>query len=144
MTTSSAPAWLTALGALASGTPAQIYVDLDWLLKAGLWTPLVCYTAEEIAAEWGVPRQVADLPLRQLAREGRIRQSPPGYVAAGPRTAAAPAQGTRRQARGPATPPSAARAGMTGHEPQQAPASQPSLHEAIQQTRESLEHTPPP
>jgi hypothetical protein len=91
VTTSSAPAWLTAPRALAGGSPAQIYVDLDWLLKAGLWTPLVHYTAEALAAEWGVPRQVAALPLRQLAREGRIRQSPPGYVAAGTRSAAAPA-----------------------------------------------------
>jgi hypothetical protein len=111
VTTSSARAGLTAPGALATGTPAQIYLDLDWLLKAGLWTPLVHYTAEAIAAEWGVPRQVADLPLRQLAREGRIQQSPPGYVAAGTRSAAAPAG---------------------------------SPHEAIQQTRGSLEHTPPP
>jgi hypothetical protein len=91
VTTSSARVGLTAPGALATGTPAQIYLDLDWLLKAGLWTSLVHYTAEAIAAEWGVPRQVADLPLRQLAREGRIQRSPPGYVAAGTRSAAAPA-----------------------------------------------------
>jgi hypothetical protein len=86
VTTSSAPAWLTAPGALASRSPAQIYADLDWMLKTGLWTPLSRCTAEAIAAEWGVPREVAGLPLRQLAREGRIRRSPPGYVAAGTRT----------------------------------------------------------
>ena len=115
MTASSARAGLTAPGALAAGTPAQIYLDLDWLLKAGLRTPLVHYTAEAIAAEWGVPRQVAGLPLRQLAREGRIQQSPPGYVA----PARHPAQRRR-----------CAEAG--------------SPHEAIQQTRGSPEHTPPP
>ena len=88
MTTSSAR---TEPAAPATSTPAQIYLDRDRLLKAGPRTPPAHYTAEAIAAERGVPRQVAGLPPRPLARQGRIQQSPPGYAAAGTRRAAAPA-----------------------------------------------------
>ena len=62
----------------------SIYVDLDWLIKAGILKPGDRCEADAIAQAWGVPDEVVIKALRLLAGEGRLKPDPraAGYIVA--------------------------------------------------------------
>jgi len=63
----------------------QIYVDFDWLIKAGRLKPSDRIDIDDVAQEWGVPGEVVSMAVGLLVTEGRARRCPDGgYLVAPP------------------------------------------------------------